>query len=193
MSEETGKLLGIAALTIAAALGAWTARACHQARRHGLPGADAYVWACLAVVYLALAQTKMARILGWLKGVGAWLRVLAREHHLYANRRPYQVAATLAVAFIAVVLLVIGIVSFWDYLKRYRLAVGFAALAVGAGLIRFISLHEVDAWNASMPWLRLVIDLTAAGGASVVALIRLRQLRELGRAPSGPVSVRVPP
>ncbi len=186
MSEETSKLLGIAALTIAAALGAWTARACFQARRHGSPASDAYVWACLAVVYLALAQTKMARILGWLKGFGVWLRLLAREHQFYANRRPYQIAATLAVAVIAVAVLVIGIVSYWDYIKRYRLAVGFTALAVGAGIIRFISLHEVDAWNASMPWLRLVIDLTAAAGASAVAIVRLRQLREPAQGGKAP-------
>jgi hypothetical protein len=72
---------------------------------------------------------------------------------------------------------VIGIVSFWDYIKRYRLAIGFTGLAMGLALIRFISLHEVDAWNEALPWLRVAVDVTAAAGASAVAALRLRQLR----------------
>jgi len=49
---------------------------------------------------------------------------------------------------------------------------------VGFGIIRFISLHEVDAWNAAMPWVRVVVELIAAAGASAVAIARLRQLGE---------------
>ncbi len=63
--------------------------------------------------------------------------------------------------------------------RRYRLAIGFAALAVGFAVIRFISLREVDAWNASLPWVRVVVDLTAAAGASTLAVVRLRQLGAL--------------
>jgi hypothetical protein len=177
MPDEAARYLRIAALTITAALGAWTARACHRARQRGLPGADAGVWAALAVVYLLLAETKLARGLGWLKGLGIWLRTMAREHHLYAGRRPFQVAATITVAVVVVVLLAIGIVSYWKYIKRYRLAIGFTALAAGFAAIRFISLHEVDAWNARLPWLGAAIELIAAAGASAVALVRLRQVR----------------
>jgi hypothetical protein len=177
MAEETGKYLCIAALATAGALAAWTAWACRRARLHGLPGSDAIVWAAMALVYLLLAQTKLARVLGWLKSLGAWLRVLARQQHAYANRRPYQIAVTLTVAVIVGVLLVIGLVAMWNYIKRYRLAIGFTGLAVGFSVIRFISLHEVDAWNAAMPWMRVVIELTAAVGASAVAMARLWQLR----------------
>lgn len=181
MPEESARYLRIAALTITAVLGAFTARACHRARQRGLPGADAGVWAALALVYLLLAETKLARGLGWLKGLGIWLRAMAREYHLYAGRRPYQIAATVAVAAIALVLLAIGVVSYWKYIKRYRLAIGFTALAAAFALIRFISLHEVDAWNARLPWLGAAVELTAAAGASAVALVRLRQVRELAR------------
>lgn len=188
MTDEYGRYVSIVALTIAGALGAWTAWACHRARRRGQPGGDAVVWAVLAAVYVALSQTKAARVLGWLHGLGLWLRVMARRYGVYGDRRPYQVAATIAVAVVVVVVLAVGIVSFWKYIKRYRLAVGFTGLAVGFAMIRFISLHEVDAWNASMPWLRLVVDLVAAGGASSVALVRLRQLRASARPwrPAGP-------
>lgn len=176
MAEDVGRYVSIAALLAAGLLGAWTAWACHQARRRGLPGSDAFVWAALAVVYLLFSQTKLARFLGLLKGLGWWLRVVAREHGVYAGRRPYQIAATVVVAAVMVILLAIGLASMWDYIKRYRLAIGFTALAVGFALIRFISLHEVDAWNAQLPWLRVLIELIAAAGASTVAVARLRQL-----------------
>jgi hypothetical protein len=192
--DESARYLRIAAAAITAALGAWTARACYRARHRGVPGGDAAVWAGLAVVYLLMAEAKLARVLGWLQGLGLWLRAIAREHHLYAGRRPYQIAASIAVAAIAALLLAVGTASAWDYIKRYRLAVGFTGLAVGFALIRFISLHEVDAWSVQMPWLGVVIDLSAAAGASAVALVRLRQLRhEHGRAgesnpPTAPLS-----
>ena len=181
MSEDAGRYLCIAALWATGMLGAWTAWACHKARRHGLPGSDAVVWAGLAAVFLLFSQTKLARVLGWMKGWGQWLRTLARQHDLYAGRRPFQLAATAIVALIVAVLLVIGLLWMWHQIKRYRLAIGFAALAVGFGAIRFISLHEVDAWNAAMPWARVVVELTAAAGASAVAVARLRQLGELER------------
>jgi len=186
VTDEVGKYLSITALMTAGALGAWTAWGCHRARKRGLPGSDAVIWAALALMYFLLAQTKLARVLGWLKGLGVWLRLMARQQHLYENRRPLQVVATVAVAVVVAILLVIGIATMWDYLKRYRLAIGFTGLAVGLAMIRFISLHEVDAWNEAMPWLRVVVDVTAAAGASTVAIFRLRQLRRTAAGLSFP-------
>ena len=75
----------------------------------------------------------------------------------------------------------------WHRIKRYRLAVGFAGLTVGFGIIRFISLHEVDAWNANAPWARTAVDLVVAAGVSAVAIGRFRQLRNFcGLATSDP-------
>jgi hypothetical protein len=181
MSEDAGRLLCVAALLAAGLLVAWAAWACHRAQKRGLPGADATVWAGLAAVFLLLSQAKLARGTGWLKGLGEWLRALAKQHDLYANRRPFQIVASIAVALIVVVLLLYGLLWMWHYIKRYRLAIGFTALAVGFGIIRFISLHEVDAWNAAMPWARAVVELIAAAGASAVAIARLRQLGEFAR------------
>jgi len=182
MSEDAiSRFLCVAALLAACLLGAWAAWACHRAVRRGLPGGDALVWAGLAVVFLLHSQVKLARGLGWSIGLGEWLRTLAKQHGFYANRRPFQIVASVAVAMIVVVLFVYGLVWMWHYIKRYRLAIGFAALAVGFGIIRFISLHEVDAWNAAMPWARAVIELIAAAGASAVAIARLRQLGEFAR------------
>jgi hypothetical protein len=179
MSEDLGRFLSIVSLLTAGVLGAWTAWSCRKARRRGLPGSDAVVWAGLAAVFLLFSQTKLARVLGLLRGWGQWLRSLAREQGLYSGRRPFQILATVGVAVVVVVLLVIGLLWAWHYIKRYRLAIGFASLAVGFAVIRFISLHEVDAWNARVPWLRVVIEVTAAAGASAVALARLRQLGEI--------------
>ena len=61
--------------------------------------------------------------------------------------------------------------------EAYRLAVGFAGLTAGFGIIRFISLHEVDAWNASAPSAREAVDLVAAAGVSALAIARLCHLR----------------
>lgn len=176
MSEVAGRYLSIAALSAAGVLGAWTAWACNRAQRRGLPGSDALVWAALAAVFLLFAQTKLARVLGWLNGWGQWLRTLARQNDLYAGRRSFQIVATVGVALVVVVLLLVGLLWMWHCIKRYRLAIGFAALAVGFGVIRFISLHEVDAWNAAMPWARVAVEVIAATGASAVATARLRQL-----------------
>jgi hypothetical protein len=181
MTEDAGRFLCVAALLAACLLGAWAAWACHRAQQRGLPGADAPVWGGLAAVFLLLSQAKLARGLGWLKGLGEWLRTLAKQNDLYANRRQFQIVASVAVALIVVVLLLYGLLWMWHYIKRYRLAIGFAALAVGFGIIRFISLHEVDAWNAAMPWARAVVDVIAAAGASAVAVARLRQLEEFSR------------
>ncbi len=137
MSEDAGRFLCVAALLVAGLLGAWAAWACHRARQRGLPGADAPVWAGLAGVFLLLSQAKLARGLGWLKGLGEWLRTLAKQNDLYANRRQFQIVASVAVALIVVILLLYGLLWMWHYMKRYRLAVGFAALAVGFGIIRF--------------------------------------------------------
>jgi hypothetical protein len=87
-----------------------------------------------------------------------------------------QITASIAVAVAVVVLLVWGLVWAWRHIKRYRLAIGFAGLTVGFGIVRFISLHEVDAWSADVPWARTVVDLAAAAGVSAVAIARLRQL-----------------
>jgi hypothetical protein len=162
-------------------LGAWAAWACHRGQRRALPGADAIVWAGLAGVLLLLSQMKLAQGLGWVEGLGAWLRTLTKQNGLYANRRSFQIVVSAAVALIVVVLLVFGLIWMWHYIKRYRLAIGFAALAVGFGTIRFISLHEVDAWNAAVPWARTLVDLIAASGISALAIARLRQLGEFAR------------
>jgi hypothetical protein len=159
-------------------LGLWAAVACRRAQRHGLPGGDALVWAGLSAVFFLISLTKTARGLGLLRGFGDFLRSVFKQRGWYEDRRILQIAASLAVAVVIAVLFVNGLVWAWHYIKRYRLAVGFAGLTVGFGIIRFISLHEVDAWNAHVPWARTVVDLVAAAGVSAVAIARLHQLCE---------------
>jgi hypothetical protein len=181
MSDDAGRLLALTALLAASLLAAWTAWACRRAQQRGLPGSDAAVWVGLAAVFLLYSQTRFARGLGLLRGLGEWLRMLARQYGVYQDRRVFQIVATLGVALIVVALFLYGLIWMWHFIKRYRLAIGFAALAVGFGVIRFISLHEVDAWNAAMPWARSVVELIAAAGVAAVAIVRLRQLGEFAR------------
>jgi hypothetical protein len=179
MSEASEWLVRVAALLVAGAVAAWTAWACRRAQQHGLPASDALVWVGVSGVFLGLAVLKMARELGIFSGWGAYLRFLARDYHVYADRRTFQVIVTVAVALAAVVLLLYGLVWFWDSIKRYRLAIGLTAVVLGYVAIRFVSLHEVDAWNSAHPWVRTYVDLIAASGTSAIAIARLRQLGEL--------------
>ena len=172
----TVDVLRVAALLVACLLGLWTAVACRRAQYHGLPGSDALVWAGLSAVFFLVALMKTARGLGLLRGLGGLLRDIFKQRGWYEDRRILQITASVAVAVVVIVLVVWGLLWAWHYIKRYRLAIGFAGLTVGFGIIRFISLHEVDAWNANAPWARMAIDLVAAAGVSAIAIARLWQL-----------------
>jgi hypothetical protein len=174
----TDDVLHVATLLVPGLLGLWTAIACRRAHYYGLPASDALIWAALSSVFLLLFLMKTARGLGLLRGFGGLLRDIFKQRGWYEDRRILQIAASVAVIVVVIVLLVWGLLWAWHYIKRYRLAIGFAGLTVGFGIIRFISLHEVDAWNAAAPWARTIVDLVAAAGMSAVAIARLYQLRD---------------
>ena len=174
----TDDVLRVAALLVACLLGLWTAIACRRAHYHGLPGSDALVWAGLSAIFFLLSLMKTVRGLGLLRGFGDFLRDIFKQRGWYEDRRTLQIAASIAVAVVVMVLVIWGLLWAWHYIKRYRLAVGFAGLTVGFGIVRFISLHEVDAWNADALWARTVVDLVAAAGVSTVAIARLCQLSD---------------
>ncbi len=183
MADELGRYLSIVTLLAGGLLGIWTAVACRRALSRGLPGADAIVWASIGVTFIFFGYLKFARGVGFSFGLGSWLRTLAREQGLYADRRTVQIIATAAVALVVIGLLIYGLIWMWHHFKRYRLAIGFASICVGYSLIRFISLHEVDAWHAAIPGAHTIADIIAAVGASAVALARLRQLARIGITP----------
>jgi hypothetical protein len=174
----TDDVLRIAALMAPCLLGMWTAVACRRAYYHGLPGTDALAWAGLSAVFFLLSSIKTARGFGLLHGFGDLLRGIFKQRGWYEDRRGLQIAASITVAVVIVVLFVWGLLWAWHRIKRYRLAIGFAGLTVGFGIIRFISLHEVDAWNANAPWARTAVDVVAAAGVSALAIARLRQLSD---------------
>jgi hypothetical protein len=174
MSDD---VLRIAALAVPCLFGLWTAVACRRAQFHGLPGSDALVWAGLSGAFFLLSLMKTARGLGLLRGFGGLLRDIFKQRGWYEDRRSLQIAASIAILVAVIALIVWGLLWAWHYIKRYRLAVGFMGLTLGFAIIRFISLHEVDAWNANAPWARTAVDLVAAAGVSVVAIARLWQLR----------------
>ena len=170
-------VLRVVTLAIACLFGLWTAVACRRAQYHGLPGSDALIWAGLSVGFFLLSMMKAARGLGLLRGFGGFLRDIFKQRGWYEDRRSLQIAASIAIAVAVIALIFWGLLWAWHYIKRYRLAIGFMGLTLGFAIIRFISLHEVDAWNANWPWARTAVDLVAATGVSVVAIARLWQLR----------------
>lgn len=177
-AAEAGAWWGIAATTAASLLAVWTAAACLRNRRPELSGRDAIFWGALALVFFTYSQIKLAKDLGWLHGSGEWIRDLARAYALYDDRRPFQIAVTAVIALAALCVFLYGVYWMAPVLKRYRLAFGFAALAVGCAMIRLVSLHEIDGWFVELPWLRPAFDLIGAGGASLAALSRLHSLGE---------------
>lgn len=169
----TGRLLEAAAfLTVSVAAG-WAALACRRARARGRPGADGRAWAVVSVLFLALATSRALQAGPWL---GGELRRLARANGLYSGRRPFQIAATLGLAALAAGALAVGLRTLWEALKRYRLAASCIAIIAASAAIRFVSLHEVDAWNREWPWIRVSIDLGTSGLALAAALTRVRQV-----------------
>jgi hypothetical protein len=174
MSDDVVRM---GALTIACLLGLWTASVCRRAQHDGLPGSDALIWAGLSGVLFLLTLMTTARGLGLLRGFGGFLREIFKQRGWYEDRRSLQIAASIVIALVVVVFIVWGLLWAWHHIKRYRLAIGFTGLAIGFAIIRFISLHEVDAWNAHAPWARAAVDLFAAAGVSAVAIARLWQLR----------------
>jgi hypothetical protein len=179
----TDDVLRVAALSIPCLLGLWTAIACRRARFDGLPGADAPVWLALSAVFFLLSLIKTARGLGLIHGVGAFLRDIFKQNGWYEDRRRLQITASIAVVIVVLVLAVWGLLWTWHHIKRYRLAIAFAGLTVGFGIVRFISLHEVDAWDAQALWVRTIVDIVAGAGVSAVALARLYKVREFARLP----------
>jgi hypothetical protein len=175
MSDD---VLRVLALTIACLFGLWTAIACRRAQRQGLPGSDALIWAGLSGVFFLLSLMKTARGLGLLRGFGGYLRDIFKQWGWYEDRRRLQIAASIAIAVLVIVIIVWGLMWAWHYIKRYRLAIGFTGLTFGFASIRFISLHEVDSWNAYAPWASTTVDFVAAAGVSAVAIARLWQLRD---------------
>ncbi len=148
----TDNFLRVAALLFPGVLCLWTAVACRRAHFRDLSGSDALVWVGLSAVFLMLSLIKTARGLGLLRGLGGFLRDIFKQRGWYEDRRIVQITASFAVTVVVMVLVVWGLMWAWHYIKRYRLAIGCAGLTVGFGIVRFISLHEVDAWSANVPW-----------------------------------------
>lgn len=173
---RTCRRLRFAALVTAGSLGAWTAWACHWAQTGAAPRSEAFSWTVVAAVFATLAIIRLLLRLGWLQGWGERLRTFAKREHVYGVRRAFQIVATMAIAVFVVGIFGYGLASSRQSIAPDRLAVGFAALASCYSVIRFVSWHEFDAWNAARPWVPISVELATAAVASALSLVRLSQL-----------------
>jgi len=167
------------AFLVAGVLSAGTSWRCYQGRGQAAARTEGMSWAGIATTFLVFSQISLARGLGWHEGWGEWLRAIAKQEGLYADRRVLQITASIAVAVLVVLMFVYALIWVRHHVKRYFLAMSFATLVAGFAAIRFISLHEIDAWNASMPNARLVVELIATSGASILASIRFLALAKM--------------
>jgi hypothetical protein len=151
MSDEG---LRVMAPTIACLLGLWTAIACRQGQCRGLPGSDALIWASLSGAFFLLSLMRTARGLGFLQGFGRYLRDIFKQRCWYEDRRTLQIADCCKLGYprrschLDRVGPAVGLASRQAIPPRYRPA----GLTLGFAVIRFISLHEIDAWNSHAPW-----------------------------------------
>ncbi len=177
MSEGFERLLVAAVFLVAFAAAGWASLACGRVRREGGAGADARVWAIVSMLFLGLAFARLAHAGPWL---GAVLRRLARASQLYGDRRPLQIAVTIALTAFALVALTAGLHYAWEALKRYRMAAGCVAAVLASAGIRFVSLHEVDAWDRAWPWVRAILEVGISALAATAAAARARQAVRTG-------------
>lgn len=170
MSEDLERLLMALVFLVASAAAGWAVLACRSATNR--ERAEGWVWMLVSALFLGLAGARVVRAGPWL---GALLRRLARESQLYGDRRPLQIAVTVALAAVAVVALGVGLRYAWEALKRYRMAAGCVLAALATAGIRFVSLHEVDAWDRSWPWVRVAIEAGISALATAAAILRARR------------------
>ena len=135
MSEDAGRFMCVAALLVAGLLGKLGRRGrvtgCSSAAYPATTRWCGQAWRpCFCCCSLRQSW------LGAWAGQGGWVSGCARSRSSMACTRTadlFRLSRRLHVAFIVVVLLLYGLLWMWHYIKRYRLAIGFAALAVGFG------------------------------------------------------------
>lgn len=138
------------------------------AKRSGQPARHWRTWAAIALVFAALAASRILAIEEHLREL---LRAALRADAIYAERRAIQ-RPLAAVALVAVAL--VAGYMFWRESRRAKGRRNLAMLlAVGSGMVmallimlRIISLHQVDGLLYGPLKLNWVIDL----GASLLVL-----------------------
>ena len=149
-------------------------------RAHG--SRDPKMWAMFSVIFLVFVAVKAQRLIEML-GIAA--RNEAQAGGLYDQRHPYQ----LAVVAGATALGLIQAAYFSGYIaqrwRRYRWPLIGTGTIICFGIVRAISLHELDALG---PWMQVgkaVVESLAAVAAIGGAVTRIRHLRT--PSPGAPV------
>lgn len=163
-------------LLVPGVLALWTAAQCQRQIRVPAFRAEARVWAGISGLIFLIVLARLVRELGYVSGFGNFLRHMVKQQGWYDDRRMLQIVVSIAVVTVSVAGLIYGLIWIWHNVRRNRLAVGLVGLVVGFGVVRFVSLHEVDGWYASAPWFGPVLDSAAAVGISLIAVLRLRRL-----------------
>jgi hypothetical protein len=156
----------------AVACGATGVISYRHGREHG--SRDPKLWAMFTMIFLVFVAVKAERFIGLL---GNAARNEANANGVYDQRHPFQVAAVLGVTALGLV----QAAYFSSYIaqrwRRYRWPLIGTGTIICFGIVRAVSLHELDALG---PWLqgtKAVVESLGAVATLWGAVIRIRHLR----------------
>jgi hypothetical protein len=139
---------------------------------------DPKVWAMFTVIFLVFVVVKAQRAIEIL-GIAA--RQEAHAGGLYDQRHPFQVIAVAGTTLLA--LLQAG--YFYSYIAqrwhRYRWPLMGTGTIISFGILRAVSLHELDALGSWMQVAKVLVESLAAPAVIYGAALRIRHLRSVAR------------
>jgi hypothetical protein len=145
-----------------------------QHYRRGQGSRDPKMWLMFAVIFLAFVAIKAQRIVEMLENAA---RNEAQVGGMYDQRHPYQVAVVVGATLLG---LAQGL-YFSGYIaqrwRRYWLPLVGTGTVICFGIVRAVSLHELDALG---PWVQTgkgIVESLAAVMAMAGAMMRVRHLR----------------
>jgi len=132
------------------------------------------VWTVLGLLFLALVVVKAGSLVAKLSDVA---RGEVQADGMYEGRRPWQVTMVALAAGTAVVQISWCMQHVTERWKRYRWTILGAGTIICFGLIRAVSLHELDAMKGLMTAAKVLVELVASGVAAWGAVKRIGELR----------------
>lgn len=126
-----------------------------EARKARRTGDSPILWAVSAMIFIAFALVKGLNLLAF---VGVWLRELTRADGVYDGRRPIQLLALSVIGMLAFIGIA-AMIANRSLAHRHRLLLACIAILGLFGLMRFVSLHDVDAVLREHMWIRPAVEL----------------------------------
>ena len=147
-----------ASFLITAAMLFKVSRTVRLARQRNLTHDSSPFWKALGGIFILFACTKAANVFAF---AGLFMRAAAHTDGVYNERRPVQLLALGLISLVSFVALC-WLFSNRGLARRHWLLLSCVGLIAAFAASRFVSLHELDAAMAQLPYLRSAVELTAS-------------------------------